>query len=287
MTTSRGFLNVASNDIEQSQLGNFSLVGAFDFFDPLTGILPECEFNIAVNNKLTKLNHIVQDARKILTNRDSKQIVGQAEKIQYHISQNSPYFLRYMRFNQLLDESSPAKALLFCIDDLIEQFDTSEHGFWNKADCFSVLALSLIANMYANFWKSINEYGINSNSDWNFRHYEWFIQFDHLAQEAIDHASNELMADQEKSSEHLHEHEKVVRPDHIVASYIDFMLAEYEKARSEKKRFVFKAITNVYINKELNDEEIYMMGSEKCLNSLLKHWRDYRKANEDWQNLTK
>ena len=287
MAASRGFLNVPSNDVEQSQLGNFSLVGAFDFFDPVNGILPECEFNTAVNNKLTKLSHVVQDARKILANRDSKQIVAQAEKIQFHISQNSPYFLRYMRFNQLLDESSPAKALLFCIDDLIEQFDTSEHGFWNKADCFSVLALSLIANMYANFWKSINEFGINSNSDWNFRHYEWFIQFDHLAQEAINHASRELMGDQQSDEQLPQEHEKIVRPDHIIASYIDFMIAEHEKAQANKRRFVFKAVTNVYISKKLNDEEIYMMGSEKCLNSLLKHWRDYRKANEDWQNLKK
>lgn len=284
MATSRSFLSNADTEVDQSELGNFSLVGAFDYFDPQNGILPECEFNTAVNNKLVQLKHIVEDARKILANKSSYQIVEQAEKIQTHIRQNSPYFLSYMRFNQLLDESSPAKALLFCIDDFTEQTKNDEQTAWSKTESFTVLALSLIANMYANFWKSINEYGINSNSDWNFRHYEWFIQFDHLAKEAIDHASNELMTETDCNSDEQDVASKVVHPDHIIAHYIDFMLAQYEKCRADKKRFVFKAYTNAYIASELNDEEIYMMGSDKCLNSLLKHWRDYRRSNPDWQN---
>ena len=284
MATSRSFFDAANSDPEQSQLGNFSLVGAFAYFDPINGIVPECEFNYAVNSKLVKLRHIVDDARKILSDRTSRQIVAQAEKIQSHISQNSPYFLRYLRFNQLLDESSPAKALLFCIDDLIDQPNPEEQECWSKADCFSVLALSLVANMYANFWKSINEFGINSNSDWNFRHYEWFIQFDHLAKEAIDQASNELMDDQDEASQTQIEANKIVRPDHIIANYIDYMLLEHEKSIVENKRFVFKAATSNYIDTQLNNEEIYMMGSDKCLNSLLKFWRDYRKANVNWQN---
>ena len=283
MTASRSFLTSSNIDTNQSELGIFSLVGAFDYFDPQNGILPECEFNEAVNNKLLKLSHIAQDARKILVNKTSQQIVDHAAKIQSHISQNSAHFLSYMRFNQLLDESSPAKALLFCIDDFTEQSDTDKNSKWSKADSFSVLALSLIANMYSNFWKSINEFGINSNSDWNFRHYEWFIQFDHLAKEAIDHASNELIGDSEHTPEQSCDGTKVVHPDHIIAHYIDFMLAQHEKCQTEKKRFVFKAYTNAYIASELDDEEIYMMGSDKCLNSLLKHWRDYRRANPDWQ----
>ena len=284
MATSRSFLSNAGTEVDQSELGNFSLVDAFGYFDPQNGILPECEFNNAVNNKLEQLKHIVQDARKILANRSSHQIVDQAEKIQTHIRQNSPYFLSYMRFNQLLDESSPAKALLFCIDEFTEQTKSDEQAAWSKAESFTVLALSLIANMYANFWKSINEYGINSNSDWNFRHYEWFIQFDHLAKEAIDHASKELMAEANCNSDEQEIDSKVVHPDHIIAHYIDFMLGQHEKCRADKKRFVFKAYTNAYIASELNDEEIYMMGSDKCLNSLLKHWRDYRRTNPDWQN---
>ena len=283
MATSRSLFSTPKSDSDQSQLGIFSLVGAFDYFDPVNGILPECTFNHAVNNKLTKLREIVADARKILASRSGKQIVNQAEKIQSHIGQNSPYFLRYMRFNQLLDESSPAKALLFCIDDLIEQPSADRIESWSKADCFSVLALSLIANMYANFWKSINEFGINSNSDWNFRHYEWFIQFDHLAKEAIDQASNELIDKQDEQPTVHSETNKVVRPDHIIARYIDYMLAEHTKLTAEGTRFVFKAATNQFIDSYLNNEEIYMMGSEKCLNSLLKYWRDYRKTNADWQ----
>ena len=283
MATSRSFFDAQNNDPDQSQLGNFSLVGAFDYFDPVNGIVPECEFNYAVNSKLIKLRHIVDDARKILINRTSRQIIDQAEEIQTHISKNAPYFLRYLRFNQLLDESSPAKALLFCIDDLIDQPNSEEQEIWTKADCFSVLALSLVANMYANFWKSINEFGINSNSDWNFRHYEWFIQFDHLAKEAIDQASNELMDNHDDASQGQSESNKIVRPDHIIANYIDYMLLEYEKSVVENKRFVFKAATSNYIDTQLNNEEIYMMGSDKCLNSLLKFWRDYRKANVNWQ----
>ena len=284
MATSRSFLTSSNTEVEQSELGNFSLVDAFDYFDPHDGMLPECEFNGAVNNKLIQLRHIVQDARKILANRTSHEIKQQAEKIQAHIHQNSNYFLRYMRFNQLLDETSPAKALLFCIDDFTEQTALDDKATWSKTDSFTVLALSLVANMYANFWKSINEFGINSNSDWNFRHYEWFIQFDHLAKEAIDHASKELMTEQDSENDNDEISTKVVHPDHIIAHYIDFMLAQHEKCQSENKRFVFKAYTNAYIASELSNEEIYMMGSEKCLNTLLKHWRDYRNTHPDWQN---
>lgn len=284
MSASRSFLTSSNAELSPSELGVFSLAGAFDYFDPHDGIMPECEFNLAVNNKLVKLGHIAHDARKILAKRTSHEIKDHARRIQAHISQNSTYFLNYMRFNQLLDESSPAKALLFCIDDFMEQAESESKGNWTKADSFSVLALSLIANMYANFWKSISEFGINSNSDWNFRHYEWFIQFDHLAKEAIDHASNELMTDAGNTTDGQEPESKVVRPDHIIAHYIDFMLAQYEKCQAEKKRFVFKAYTNAYIASELNEEEIYMMGSDKCLNSLLKQWRDYRRVNPEWQN---
>ena len=284
MTASRSFLTSSNVNTNLSELGVFSLVGAFDYFDPIDGILPVCEFNEAVNNKLVKLGQITHDARTILSNKTNRQIIDHAGKIQTHIQQNSAQFLSYMQFNQLLDESSPAKALLFCIDEFTEQTGVDGQGTWRKADSFSVLALSLIANMYANFWKSIDEFGINSNCDWNFRHYEWFIQFDHLAQEAIDHASNELITEAENDVETKSLASKVVHPDHIVAHYIDFMLAQYETCRADNKRFVFKAYTNAYIASELSAEEVYMMGSDKCLNSLLKQWRDYRKDHPDWQN---
>lgn len=284
MATSRGFLNVSDNSTEQTELGDFSLAGAFDFFDPLSGILPVCEFNYTINDTLTRLNHIVQDARKMLSDRDSKQIIQQAETIQHHINQNSSHFLRYLRFSQLLDEASPSKALLFCIDDLCGQSDTDKHESWSKANCFSILALSLVANMYTNFWKSVNELGINSKNEWNIRHYEWFINYETLAQEAINHASKELIADHDSNHNSSNNDGRIVEPNYIVAQYIDYMLAEFEKNRSQEGRFVFKTVTAQFIDDELNEEQIYMMGSDKCLNSLLKHWREYRKIHSNWQD---
>ena len=282
MAIVRGAFGFDNSYTSQSQLGQFSLPGAFDYYDPFSGVLPICEFDETVNASLKQLNSIVQDARKILQNRNTEEIIQQAERIQLHLNDNFSHFIRYMRFTQLLDNDSPSKMLLFCIDDLTGPSDSDQKKAWNKSECFSILALSLAANMYANFWKSINEFGINSSAKANIRHYEWFTQFSSLAQEAMDHASTELITDHQEDERE--KSERIVRPDHIVAHYIDYMLSEHVKHKKQNKRFVYKTVTVQFIENELNDEEIFMMGLDKCLNCLLKHWRDYRKSHDNWQN---
>ena len=75
--------------------------------------------------------------------------------------------------------------------------------------------------------------------------------------------------------------QRIVRPDVIIANYLQHMVSEAHKNREKNTRFVYKDATRMYIQESLTDEEVFMMGTETCLNTLLKHWRDYRKTHPD------
>lgn len=75
--------------------------------------------------------------------------------------------------------------------------------------------------------------------------------------------------------------QRIVRPDVIIANYLNHMITQADQNRESNTRFVYKDATRKYIEECLSDEEVFMMGVETCLNTLLKHWRDYRKTHPE------